>query len=314
MNKKIFMLSIVILSLAAIAIGQGGPYSLSIGSGAGNLAFTKVYSWGHIDGDDGTFYYDATNNGTTVWNGCFMLTNVDNTAQTYWMDKDFTNHTVHPTDGTINTTASGLTNNGMTFASTAGLTANLTVSLTQPSPNTQNIAKMTWEWAFSNSTASALNLRMIFFLDGDMYFPGTNYNDELVAAIASDYGAYKTVCQGKNNGTGQVDLNRGIKIDCSDTISRFFGLSNNSGPSYFWSNTAPYNPKGPEVVFKIDDSYANTIENDATNDKLSDSGRDSGMAIQCDFTVGASSSKTVTFYATWGLDQIATKVANWNLY
>lgn len=308
--KKVFILAVLILSLAAMSFAQGGPYAMSVGTGVGSLSFASVMSWGNVNGDDATFT-NATGSATTIWNGCFMLTDTANSANTYWMDKaGFSAHTSRPTDGTIANTATQLTNNGMTYAGLTGITSNLALNLSQPTVG--DTAKATWAWTFNNANASISNLRMIFFVDGDINI-GTSYANDLVCAITSDFGAYRTVCQGKSS-SGRVDLESGIKIDCDNTITRFFGLSNASGPSYWWSNTAPYAPYGPQIVYKIDDSYANKIENDVNNDKIADAVQDSGMAIQVDFQVPASGSKTITFTATWGLNVIASEVGNWSLY
>ena len=313
-----FILSIIVGLICSISFAQG-PYAMSIGSGAGSLSFTNFYALGYVEGDDGTFYYDATNNATSVWNLCFYICNTANPGtEGYWIDKaGFSAHTSRPVNGTIIQNSTQITNTGMTFGSTANLTCDLQITLSQPLPNTENIAKVTWVYTFKNNSGSPLNLRMIMFLDGDMYFPpGGSYTDEIVGATQSDFGAYRTLCQGDDNGSGLVDLNKGVKIDCDNTIDRFFGLSNNTGPSYFWSNQAPYNPNGPEAVYKIADIYANTVENDAGGDKLSDSQRDSGIAIQSEFEVPAGSpgQKAITFTATWGLDQTYSEVTEWDLY
>jgi hypothetical protein len=66
--------------------------------------------------------------------------------------------------------------------------------------------------------------------------------------------------------------------------------------------------------------YSRKLELDATGDLLSDAGRDSAIAIQTEFTVPATGSKTVNFYATWGLNQILngwappTSVDNWVIF
>lgn len=321
MARKSIIVILSLLAIASLGWAQTGPHSMSIGSGAGSLSFTKVYSWGHIDGDDGTFIYSASQSSTTIWNLCWFIYDKTN-SQYYFLDKDFTSsaHTDHrPTDGTVDTSQlpTKLSNTGMGFPNSSGLTADLTMELTQPDPG--NTARLTYTWTFNNSGSSAYDVRMILFVDNDCYFDGTNYNDDIVARTSSEFNPdWPVLGAGENNGSGLVDLNRGIKVDCDMQVTSFFGISDDMGSSYYWSSQYTFAGKAPEDVMEIHSDFANTIQNDADSNFLSDSGKDTGMALQVDFAVPASGSYTVHFYLTWGLDETLDggllSVDSWYLY
>lgn len=329
--KKVFFAMLMVGLLSAVAFAQDGPYSMSIGSGAGSFSITEsgitgIYSFGNIRGDCGDFYANATDHGTTIWNLCLFIQDKTN-SQYYFMDKNFTGaaHVNNkPVDGTINTTTlpTSFTNTGMTFPNSAGLTADLTVALSQPTAG--DTVRLTNTYAFANSGGSPIDLKMIYFLDADSYIDGgSGYNTDLKSACDSDFitgNDRVTMAIGENDGTGKVDLNKGIKIDCDTAINDYMALNNNTGPSYWWSNSAPYNPNGMDTVLGIHADYSKKMELDVDANLLSDEGRDSAIAIQTEFTVPAGGSKTVNFYATWGLDQILngwappTSIRDWELF
>ena len=326
MSKKTILLSIFTLLLSISLFSQSGPHSMSIGTGAGSLSFTMVYSWGHIDGDDGTFFYSASGSSTTLWNLCWFVYDVTN-SQHYFMDTGFTStsHTnFRPVDGTVDTTnlPLRLINTGITYPNSPGLTSDLNIELSQPSPN--DSARMTYTWTFHNSGGSPLDVRTIWFVDGDCYFDATPYDDDLVSATDSAFvTGQAAIGMGENDGSGNVDINRGILMDTDTEITSFFGISDSLGSSYYWSSQYNFAGIAPENVFQIDASLANKVQNDADVNYLSDAGSDCGGVLQVDFTLSALGSKTINFYATWGLNQILngwtppppTKVnANWAIY
>ena len=329
MNMRLFLTVILMGLLSTFALAQSGPYSMSIGAGAGSLTITAsaptgIYSFGNIRGDTADFYPDALTHGTTIWNICLFLYDKTN-AKYYYMDAGFTgtDHTSNkPVDGTINTATlpTSFTNTGMTFPNSSGLTANLTVTISQPTPG--DTARLTYTYAFNNANASPIDLKMLFFADVDSYIDAS-YTSDLVSACDSDFitgNNRVTLAQGENDGTGKVDLNKGVKIDCDTAITDFAGFNNDTGASYWWSDTAPYNPNGMDSAHGIYSGYSRKLELDTTGDLLSDAGRDSAIVIQTEFTVPATGSKTVHFYATWGLGQILngwappTSVDNWVIF
>ena len=333
MNKRLFLTIILMGLLSAFVFAQSGPYTMSIGAGAGSLTITAsgasgIYSFGNARGDTADFYADVSTHETTIWNLCFFIYDKTN-AKYYYMDYGFTgtDHTSNrPVDGTINiaTLPTSFTNTGMTFPNSSGLTANLTVTISQPTPG--NTARLTHTYAFNNTNASPIDLKMLYFADVDSYIDNasTGYATDLSSACDSDFiphtNNYVTLAQGENDGTGKVDLNKGVKFDCDTDITDFAGFNNNTGPSYWWSNSSPYNPNGIDAVHGIYSGYSRKLELDANSDLLSDSGLDSAIVIQTDFTVPASGTKTINFYATWGLDQILsgwtppTSVENWVVF
>ena len=307
---------------------------MSIGAGAGSLTITAsgasgIYSFGNARGDTADFYADVSTHETTIWNLCFFIYDKTN-AKYYYMDYGFTgtDHTSNrPVDGTINiaTLPTSFTNTGMTFPNSSGLTANLTVTISQPTPG--NTARLTHTYAFNNTNASPIDVKMLCFADVDCYFGdtghSTGYTDDLNSACDSDFitgNNRVTLAQGENDGTGKVDLNRGVKIDCDNPITDFAGLNDTGGASYWWSNSYNYASHGMDVVHGIDPLYSRKIQLDANSNLLSDSGLDSAIVIQTEFTVPAYGTKTINFYATWGLDQILsgwtppTSVENWVVF
>jgi hypothetical protein len=276
-------------------------HHLAIGSGAGSLDIEDISSWGNFR--DAADFDNGTVSGLTVWNCVWMLRDVTNSAS-YFMDRNFigAEHTSNRVaDGTVAAPSSTeMTNTGMTFPNTANLSCDLDIQLSQPTPG--DTAQVTWTWAFNNSGGAALDLRFVWFIDGDLIMGGDAYNNDLVAIVPSDYHSSRAAVMGEDAGGGVLDPNRGLKIDCETATSVAAGLSNNTGPSYWWSNNAPYAGLGPEVTYAIVAPLADAVENDADVNYLADAQRDSGMALQADFTVPATGSNTVVFHATWGLN------------
>jgi len=101
-----------------------------------------------------------------------------------------------------------------------------------------------------------------------------------------------------------------------------FGLSNNTGPSYYWSNTAPYAPNGPEAAgYVIASTYKDFVENDATPDFRANTLQDTGGCMQVDVNVPATGQTVVKFYSIWGLDTTVgggnyskSGIGDWALY
>jgi len=273
--------------------------ALSIGSGDGSLSVAGLYTHGYIAGDDATFDPTTGGSGTTIWNGVFYLYDITNSAPYYFDKSGFTNHqnaNEQPVDGTTSNDATSMTNTGMTFPASSDLSADLSFVLSQPS----GTAVATWNWTFYNAGASPLEIRFVMFVDADINAPSSGYADELVGVTASPTTAGGRALVQSNDSSGSPQMNEALLLDADVAPAKWFGLSNGSGPSYWWSNTPPYNGIGVEVALGIDDSVANTIENDADNSKLSDSATDCGMAMQWYFSIPASGNVSVSPTITWG--------------
>lgn len=306
------LLGVLLLSVPGFA--QTGPHTISIGSGTGSLSVDLAYSWMHFDGDTATFDNGAVASGSTLWNLCWMIGDKVNEAS-YFHDIGFTAavHTNNrPVDGSVATTATQVTNTGMTFPNSPGLTADTSVTVSQPTAD--DTARATWTWDFNNSGGSAIDLVIVWFADVDCYLGGTSYTDDLVGAHTSDFHAGHALAIGDDNGFGLVDLNQGILMDAGTVPTRYCGISDSMGSSYYWSNQYNYTGISPEIVGQIDDSLANVIEGDANSDGISDAGNDAGGVMQFDITVPAGGSTILNCYLTWGVNATSTDVADWKEY
>lgn len=304
------------LALASAAFAQG-PYSMSIGSGTGSLTITAgatagAYSNGMILGDTAVFNSGSGAAGSTIWKTFFLLRN-DTDNENYWCDNTAA-HTTKLPAGTLANTPTSITNSN--FAMTAaGQTGSLAMTLSQPTPG--DTAKINWAWTINNGTAAAKNYRIVFHFDADSYIGSNNYADDFVSRAPNTMAGGSVVGFGEGNGAGAVDLNNGILIESSVAPTSFFGLSSSSGPSNWWSNASGYTPNGVEATNSIAPIYANTVQNDANTNFVSDAGEDSGGALQVDFAVPANGATTVNLAATWGLNQLLTgaaPVSDWELY
>lgn len=311
MSKTVFSVTVCAALLFSIPALTQGPYSMSIGTGVGSISFSGVYSTGYIAGDDASFEYTSGSSANTIWNLCWFVYDEAN-AQAYFMDKAGFGHTNQPSDGTITTSSTQITNTGMSYASSPGFTSDLSLDLTQPTPG--DTAQLTWSWTFHNSNASAMNIRVIWFVDADVYLDTNDYFDDYVAFEPSTNNSGRAIALGNADGSGNVDLNQGMLADADVTPSRHFGISDSLGSSYYWSSSSNFLGKGPADANEIHDDYVNVVQNDADSNKLSDSGLDIGGVLQFDLTIPASGSTSLNCYLTWGLNQTASDVSDWSLY
>jgi len=139
--KKTFLL----LGLMALtATGAMAQATLTVGSGDGSLSVT-MQNTGWVDGDDATFDpVGAVGAADTIWNLCWWVYDVDGDVQ-HWADKaGFTNHTNKMTDGTVNSTATSLSNTGISFTGSPDLSADLSFTLAENSGSPLG----TWDWTF----------------------------------------------------------------------------------------------------------------------------------------------------------------------
>ena len=312
--KKVFCL-FTSMALAAVAFADSGPYAMSIGSGAGSLEIpvngtSGIYSTGWMQGDTGTFNPGDTGAASTVWKSFFLLRN-DTDNLNYFADNDGT-HTPKIPDGTVATSPTSITNNN--FVLDNDQTGSLSVNLTAPTAG--DTAKLEYTWTVNNGTGTDKSFRLIYHFDTDNYLGTDDYADDLVARVDSRMGGTYGLALGENDGSGNLNLNHGILID-TDSPNTYFGMNNTNGPSNWWRHAQGYTTNGMDLTYSIDPTIENTVENDADTNNFSDSGEDSGGALQVNFVVPANGSKTVKFSATWGLNEVIVppaSVSDWSLY
>lgn len=315
-----------LLASASLLPAQGTLQAISIGSGAGSLDLDLAYTTGHVDGDSGTFDPGGgVAAGTTIWNIGFLF--YDGTTDV-WADNGFLGHANQIADGTVSSTASSITNTGMTFPGITGLTGNLQMELTQPIPNTQNIVTCTWSWTLINANPAELPLNVTWFVDMDSYVDTNDFVDDVVAFknSLSNYtfgNSLGGVVMGNTSGSG-VDLNTGVVMDVVGAgITDMRGISytdGSAGSSFFWSDSDSYAGQGPESTgFILGGDFV--MDNDGNADFLSDDGRDAGGAIQTDVVVPANGQLVFQHVMTWGIDEVATagfvlptSVEDWTLF
>jgi hypothetical protein len=306
--KKLFcVLFVCLVSLSFAA----GPYSISIGSGDGSLAFTPAspigfYSKGNVRGDDATFNPGGgISAGTTVWNLCWCFSSSGSLLG--WADQGFGAHTSQIGDGTIAppTPTGNFTNTGITFPGSGSITADLAVNFSAPTAG--NTAQVEWVWTLKNSSGGAIPVTILWFIDTDCYIGGESYTD--IVALSKTVSGYTVknalgiIAQGNPDPSNNVDLNEGILMDCDTNPTCLYGISDTLGASYFWSSTTSFAGNGPENTgFQIKTEYQDTVQNDSNSDFLADSAQDTGGCMQVDVSVPATGQTVVTFNALWGLD------------
>jgi hypothetical protein len=312
--KHLFLVSIF-AALAGLATAAG-PYSISIGSGDGSLAFTQIYSDGQILGDDGTFDpVGADVARTTVWRNYFMIHNVtDNT--TFWSDNIGT-HTPDLPDGTISTNATGFTNSGINLGN--NLITGLGVTLGQPTPG--QTAQLNFTWAFGNTSASSKTVRVIWFLDVDSYMGASNaYDDDSNVRVNNGLASGFALALGEGTANTNVTGLKGVLVQ-SNPAATIYGVADaptgSYGSSYYWTNQFNYAGNGPEVNKNIPPAIANTVQNDGDNNGVSNVLGDVGAALQVEITIPASGTPSINFQALWGSNTTFTGVAginDWSVY
>lgn len=304
MKQKLLLMSVVFSMVFAIAVGQTAISTVSVGSGAGSLSVDSFNSWGFIDGDNATFDNGTDTAATTIWNLCWMVYDVDADAS-YYLDEGFTaaEHTNNRvTDGTVDQSGlpASFSNTGIGFPNSANLSADLVV--TASAPDAGNTARLAWSWTFDDTSGTTRNLRLIWFVDVDSYIDTNDYQDDFAAFTTSANHSGLAIAMGNSGGSDDVDLNTGVLVDANTAPARSYGISDSLGSSFYWSAQNTWATDGPEIVKQIDDALWDTVQNDADNNGVSDTGNDAGAAMQFDIAVPSNSSSSLECYLTWGDD------------
>jgi hypothetical protein len=197
----------------------------------------------------------------------------------------------------------------------------------QPAPN--NVSRITYEWVFSNSGASPINLRFFTLLDSDNYLVTNNYADDVIGFTDSANNSLGAVAIGQEVANTSVDLDSAILLDTTTNPSALLGIVEGYGPTYWWIDNNPWNDvNGATMSNGISAAYTNKMVDGADADMdedgndISDAVEDCAVAMQWELVVPASGSTTLTYFFTWGLDTDVvanswtgpTDVSDWTLY
>lgn len=305
------------LALPVAFAGAAGPYSISVGSGAGSLAFTNIFSDGQVIGDDGMFDPEgAVISDYTVYRNYFMVHNVTDNV-TFWAD-NVAAHVPEIPDGTVATNPAGFTNVGIDFGN--NLAGSLAVTMAQPAPG--DSAGIQFTWNIANLSATPKAVRIIWFMDVDSYLASNAYDDDMCVRLANTFGGGgSAIAVGEGTPNTSVNGALGVLLESSVPATRVFGVADpptgSYGSTYYWTNENNFVGLGPEVNKEILPSIGNTVQNDADNNGAADVAGDVAGATQVDLMIAPSAAPSVTFQAVWGTNVTyspLSSVSGWMLY
>jgi hypothetical protein len=242
-----------------------------------------------------------------------MIHNVTDN-DTYWAD-NVAAHTPKVPDGTVNTSASGITNSQIQFNN--NLLGGLGITLAQPEPGQS--AGIQFSWVFANLGSAPKTIRVIWFLDIDCYLDTNAYDDDMVVRLANTFigSSGSALALGQGTPNSSVNGTLGVKMETNVPATAVYGISDNLGSTYYWQNSNNFAGLGPEVTKSIPPSIANTIQNDSDNNAAANTGGDVGGAIQVDVDIPPGGTPFLVFQAVWGTNTTYTagsSVNDWNLY
>lgn len=218
-----------------------------------------------------------------IWNSVFMVT--DGTAMAF-ADQNYTGaphlNQFVVTDTPVET-ATSFSTAGMTLGSSTAI-ADITVDLAVDVAETTG-ATTTWAWTFNNAGASEKDIKVVWFIDGDVTISSA-WDANMVGFTDSANNPKGAIALGTDS-AGGVDLSGGMLMDTDVEPTYLSALANSQGPSYWWSNSDVYNGLGVEVVGEIPVSMQDFVEGDANADAMTDAATDAGMAMQWNLTVPA---------------------------
>lgn len=274
----------------------GRPYDLPLrmfrlktADGPGSLRVNRITSQGTIESDDCAFVTDSDEVGKTVYSIYLMLHDGENVYRpgTTGMDAKVI-------DGEIVSSEGSVTNTGITFSKTPGLTATLKIELEEESLDAES--KLTQVWEFQNAGDKELPLRFLWFSDVDNYIGTNDAGDDLVA-ISKDH---DNLVLGNTTADGKVDMKSAIVMTMEPKPTASFGVGAVNGAAKYWRSSGDYSETGPAASgYGIAPSIVNTVENDKDGDGMSDAGIDVAGVQETKITLAPGEIKTVTCSMGW---------------
>ncbi len=317
MKKAVVFLSCFVLWAALLP----AQTLKSIGtSGSAGYLDLNLQDNGATVAGTGTFH-NGTAQGTTIWHSDFA---VFDGANIVWHSFGATEHTTMVTAGTPSNPDGATWSNTFTYSTITGLTSTLTVTLDQPIAG--NVSRATYDWNLANADTSPKNIRLIWFVDGDVDIAPATYSTNYVGFTDSTSNSRGAIGMGHTNGSGGIDMDIGMLMDSTTAPSALLGIAEGTGATYWWSDSSvfdgngavTYNGIGPAQEFLIVNQSGDV---DANDDYVSDAGTDVGAAMQWDLTVPASGNIGVVCSITYGLDTdlapsswSGSEVADWVLF
>ncbi len=313
---KINLRKIIIMMLVTGLAGTASAATLS----SSNFSF---------DVDDIGFSFN-TGPGSSVWNCTWYFS--DGTVQAFSDDPGAFTGPLHQNDLVGSNTGTTASTNSADITAFGGTTAipNLTGTLDiSVNDGPGSSAVVTYAWTIDNSGGSAVDLTIVWFLDGDV----PTFSSNLSGFTSSDFGDYSIVNTvgapgiGLAGTGGAIDLSTGYLLDSNVNPAYLLGLGDSGGASFWWASANNFAGLGVEENFGIPPALQNNIvtngdtDGDTDDDFIQDTPQDSGVALQWEVSVPASGSTSLEAYLVYGIGQelqpnsfTSTAVSDWSMY
>jgi len=201
-------------------------------------------------------------------------------------------------NGKIETTDASLRNHGMVYSKTPWLTSDLDVELSKIETGEPKLA---FKWTFANSSGKEKDLRILWFVDGDIFSENGKFSENTIGFIPSPLDE-----EGKALAMGATRENqlwplRSLTMLTIPSAEKLFGIASPDGAIHYWSSKRSYSEIGIERSgYEIHRRLVNTIENDQDQDGWADELHDVGGVIENSLTIPAGKNKTVEHVMIWG--------------
>lgn len=287
-------------ALAAILFDR--PYAMPIGthsiaSAATDpvLSISGISSQGTIRGDDARFNNGTAEAGTTIYQMNLLIHDGENTYYAGMASGE-----ARISDGKIHRAPGLVENRGMEFTATPGLGADLRIQVAE-SNNDSGLLSMRWQ--LRNDAKVERRLRFIWFIDADLYTGGSNAARDRVALVDAPEGPWRAIAI-TNDRDGEVaPLSEGLLMSTSLAPAALYGIAYKDGAAKYWTSSNVFDKTGPRAAgFRIPESIANTVQEDADGDLLSDAANDVAGSIQVDVVLPPGGTETLTLSVCWNPD------------
>ena len=258
------------------------------------VSINRISTLGMISKDDAGFDNHIDLSGTTLYTSAFTIYDGTNAYSA-----NTSSGGVRMIDGKIRKTRNGLTNRGITFTQSPGLGADLDISLTEPS---DGAARLAYKWTFRNKADEPLNVRIIWFVDADIYTAGTTASQDRVSIIPLENGGNGIVFA-NDNGDSAPLKRQSMLMYSSPAPAAVFGIADKKGASSYLRNAGSFESTGLGISgYRIHQSLVNTLQQDNDDNHMNDEPTDVGGVIQLDVILKPSSTESVTSAINWNLE------------
>ena len=201
--------------------------------------------------------------------------------------------------GKIEFNDASLRNQGMVYSETPWLTSDLDVEISKLKTGEP---KLVFRWTFTNSSRKENEVRLLWFVDGDIFSENGKFSENTIGFIPSPLDEEsKALAMGATR-DGELWPLRSLTLLTIPSAEKMFGISSPDGAIHYWSSQRSYSKTGIERSgYKIRKGWVNTIENDQDKDGWADELNDVGGVIENNITIPAGMNKTVEHVIIWGM-------------